>query len=95
MSQYQANPCMGHLEALYLIVSYLHNNRMKWILCNPELPTIKPGTFCYDDDWTDFYSHVKEEDPPAGMPEPLRALVRIGQKQNHTEISYRDNHIPE
>ena len=77
MSQYQANPRVGHLEALYLIVSYLHNNRVKRILFDPELPTIKPGTFRHDDDWTDFYGHVKEEDPP-GMPEPLGASVRIG-----------------
>ena len=77
MSQYQANPRVGHLEALYLIVSYLHNNRFKRIVFDPNLPEIKPDTFRCDDDWTEFYGDVKEEDPPS-MPEPLGASVRIG-----------------
>lgn len=77
LSQYQANPRVRHLEALYLIVSYLHNNPTKRILFDPNLPSIAEGTFHCDDDWTDFYGDVKEEDPP-GMPEPLGASVRIG-----------------
>jgi hypothetical protein len=35
LSQYQANPRDGHLEALYLIVNYLHNNKMKRIVFDP------------------------------------------------------------
>ena len=77
MSQYQANPRVGHLEALYLIVNYLQNNQFKRIVFNPEKPIIKEGTFECDVDWTEFYGNVKEEDPP-GMPEPLGASVTIG-----------------
>jgi hypothetical protein len=77
LSQYQANPRVGHLEALYLIVSYLHNNQCKRVLFDPNIPYIAPDTFRCDDDWTEFYGDVKEEDPP-GMPEPLGASVTIG-----------------
>lgn len=65
------------MEALYLIVSYLHNNQCKRILFDPETPVIKPGTFQCGDDWTDFYGEVVEEDPP-DMPEPLGRSVTIG-----------------
>jgi hypothetical protein len=77
LSQYQANPRVGHLEALYLVVSYLHNNQCKRILFDPNLPYIAPDTFRCDDDWVEFYGDVKEEDPPS-MPEPLGASVTIG-----------------
>lgn len=105
LSQYQANPRVGHLEALYLIISYLHNNPTKRILFDPNLPSIAEGMFWCDDDWTDFYGDIKEEDPP-GMPEPLGVLVRIGcfidadhagnrvTRRSHTGIMIFLNKVP-
>ncbi len=76
LSQYQANPCNGHLEALYLIVNYLHNNKMKHIVFDPqEIKTDESG-FNSGADWKEFYGNVKEEDPPNMLP-PLGAPVSI------------------
>lgn len=69
MSQYQANPREGHLEALYLIVHYLSKNPMKRLVFDPRDPQVDESTFIKGD-WTEFYGDIVEEDPP-NMPEPL------------------------
>ena len=69
MSQYQASPREGHLEALYLIFAYLSRHPMKRVVFDPKLPDVDESSFSQAD-WTDFYGDVEEEDPPH-MPEPL------------------------
>ncbi len=76
MSQYQANPCDGHLEAVYLIVNYLHNNKMKRIVSDPQEIKMDESIFDSGADWKEFYGNVKEEDP-RNMPMPLGAPVSI------------------
>ena len=76
MSQFQANPREGHLEALYLIVFYLHKNPMKRMVFNPRKPRIDEKYFNSGADWKEFYKDVEEEDPPH-MPEPLGRSVRM------------------
>jgi hypothetical protein len=76
MSQYQANPREGHLEALYLIVHFLSNNPMKRIVFDPSTPLTNEEDFFGDADWTEFYGDIEEEDPP-NMPEPLGHPVQI------------------
>ena len=76
MSQYQANPREGHLEALYLIVHFLSNNPMKRIVFDPSTPLTNEEDFFGDADWTEFYGDIEEEDPP-NMPEPLGHPVKI------------------
>lgn len=71
LSQYQADPREGHLEALYWIVNYLHRYPMRKLIINHRLPeNVDESVFRYGDDWRDFYGDVVEEDPP-NMPEPL------------------------
>ena len=76
MSQYQANPREGHLEALYLIVHFLSNNPMKRIVFDPATPLANDAAFYGDADWTEFYGDIQEEEPP-NMPEPLGRPVQI------------------
>ena len=76
MSQYQASPREGHLEALYLIFHYLARNPKKRLVMDPNLPLIDESAFNTDADWKEFYGDVIEEDPPR-MPEPLgKALMQ-------------------
>lgn len=70
MSQYQAQPRVGHLEALYLIANYLHLNPLRRIVFDPTTPQIDESAFNTSGDWRDFYGNVREEDPPH-MPPPL------------------------
>ena len=76
MSQYQANPREGYLEALYLIVHFLSNNPMKCIVFDPATLLANEAAFYGDADWTEFYGNIQEEDPP-NMPETLGRLVQI------------------
>jgi hypothetical protein len=69
MSQYQAAPREGHLEALYHIAQFLEKNPMKRVVFDPRRVKLDESTFAHGD-WTEFYGDVKEEDPP-DMPEPL------------------------
>ena len=62
MSQYQANPCEGHLEPLYLIVHFLSNNPMKRLVFDPSLPGVNEQAFQVDVDWTEFYGDIEEEE---------------------------------
>ena len=70
LSQYQANPRLGHLEGLYLIFHFLWKNPKKRLVMDPTEPLIDEGTFNINADWMEFYGDLVEEDPP-GMPEPL------------------------
>ena len=70
MSQYQASPRQGHLEALYLIFHFLWKNPRKRLVMDPCYPDVDKSAFNGAADWKEFYGDVKEELPP-GMPEPL------------------------
>ena len=70
MSQYQMNPRVGHLEALYLIFHYLWKNPMKRIVMDSTYIEHDEDSFNNCADWKEFYGDVQEEDPPR-MPEPL------------------------
>ena len=70
MSQYQASPRQGHLEALYLIFHYLSKNLKKRLVMDPNQPLVDENAFNVGADWTEFYGEVVEEIPP-GAPEPL------------------------
>ena len=74
MSQYQALPRQGHLEALYLIFHYLSKNPKKRLVMDPNEPSVDESMFNLNADWMEFYGDVTEEDPP-GMPEPLGKAV--------------------
>ena len=70
MSQYQASPREGHLEALYLIFHYLSKNLKKRLVMDPNEPGTDERMFNINADWMEFCGDVVEEDPPR-MPEPL------------------------
>ena len=55
MSQYQANPREGHLEALYLIVHFLSSNPMKRIVFDQSTPLANENNFLGDTELTAFY----------------------------------------
>jgi hypothetical protein len=76
MSQYSANPRVGHLEAVYCIFHYLKRNPVKRLVMDPATPIIDRSGFNGTADWAEFYGDVVEEDPP-GMPEPLGKPVEI------------------
>ena len=61
LSQYQACPREGHLEALYWIINYLHQYPMRRLIMNHTMPEIDKSVFRHDD-WSDFYRDVVEED---------------------------------
>jgi hypothetical protein len=69
LSQYQASPRVGHLEALYLIANFLSRNPMRRIVFDPRMPSLDESVFMTGD-WKDFYGDIVEEDPP-DMPIPL------------------------
>lgn len=76
LSQYQASPRTGHLEALYLIFHFLSKNPFKRVVFDPNKPQVDDRYFNRDADWTEFYGQVIEEDPPH-MPEPLGRSVKV------------------
>ncbi|KAL7515917.1 hypothetical protein ACHAWX_000987 [Stephanocyclus meneghinianus] len=76
MSQYQANPREGHLEALYLIFYFLSKNPLRRLLFDARVPACDEDAFQLDADWTEFYGDVEEEDPP-DIPEPLGKPVHL------------------
>ena len=75
LSQYQASPRVGHLEALYLIANFLCRNPMRRIVFDPRTPTLDESVFI-PGDWKDFYGDIVEEDPP-DMPVPLGNAVSM------------------
>ncbi|KAL7537428.1 hypothetical protein ACHAWF_005758, partial [Thalassiosira exigua] len=76
MSQYSANPRVGHLEAVYCIFHYLKCNQVKRLVMDPATPAIDRNSFNRTGDWAEFYGDVVKEDPP-GMLEPLGKPVEI------------------
>lgn len=77
LSQYQANPRVGHLEALYNVFAYLKNHLdMGRIAYDSITPPIDESVFNHSADWTDFYGDVQEE-LPANMPKPCGNPVLI------------------
>ena len=77
LSQHQALPRRGHMEAAYHIFAYLkkHDNGGR-IVFDSKTPQIDERAFNVDADWTDFYGDVSEELPPK-MPEPKGKSVCI------------------
>jgi hypothetical protein len=71
LSQYQANPRKGHLEALYHVFAYLksHSDKLGRIGYDPKTPEINESVFNGNADWKEFYGDVEEELPP-NMPKP-------------------------
>ena len=77
LSQYQALPRQGHLEAAYHIFAYLKKHETgARVVFDPKTPEIDERAFNVDADWTDFYGDVREELPPK-MPEPRGKPVCI------------------
>ena len=77
LSQYQANPRLGHLEAAYHIFGYLKNHLdMGRLAFDPKTPLINEAIFTHNADWKEFYGDVTEELPP-NMPEPRGHSVSI------------------
>ncbi len=75
LSQYQASPCIGHLEALYLITNYLSREPMRRIVFDPRTPNLDESVFI-PGNWKDFYGDLVEEDPP-DMPQPLGNAINM------------------
>ncbi len=77
LSQRQALPRRGHLEAVYHSFAYLkkHDNGAR-IVFDPITPDIDERVFNSSFDWRDFYGDVCEELPP-NMPEPKGKCVNI------------------
>ena len=77
LSQYQACPRLGHLEAAYHIFAYLKNHPDRgWIAYDPKALMIDEEVFNNNVVWMDFYGKVKEE-LPVNMPKPCGNLVTI------------------
>jgi len=77
LSQYQANPRFGHLEAAYHIFAYLKKHQdMGRLAFDLNPPNIDESFFYANADWKDFYGDVTEELPP-NMPEPRGHPVTI------------------
>jgi Reverse transcriptase (RNA-dependent DNA polymerase) len=81
LSQYQANPRVGHLEALYHVFAYLKRHPdMGRLAYDPKTPVIDETAFHHTADWHDFYGDVVEELPaklpaPRGNPVIISAFV--------------------
>jgi hypothetical protein len=76
MSQYSAEPRVGHIEAVYGIFAYLKVNPEAKLVFDPSEPFVELGTFNEDCDWKAFYGDIKEPEP-VGAPEPLGQAVTI------------------
>jgi hypothetical protein len=77
LAQYLALALMGHLHAIYHMISYLNKHDKSRIIFDHADPIYDPNTFIIQD-WTEFYGDVEEELPPK-MPEPLgQSMNMIG-----------------
>ena len=77
LSQHQALPREGHLEAAYHIFAFMKKKQDGGrIVFDSKNPEIDERAFNSDADWRDFYGDVKEELPP-NMPEPRGKSVCI------------------
>jgi hypothetical protein len=77
LSQYQANPHVGHLEVAYHIFSYMKKN-LDWgrHAYDPVTPNIDYTVFNDNANWMSFYCNVKVELLPK-IPEPKGNLEII------------------
>ena len=65
MSQYQANPRAGHLQALYHIFAYLKSHtKMGRIAYDAKDPDVDMSVFATNADWTEFYGDVEKRSYP-------------------------------
>ena len=87
MSQYQANPRKGHLEALYSIFCYLKANPVRRLVFNPQRISKKSCVFNDGADWKPFYGDIVEE-LPLKMPEPLGPAVQLS---CYVDVSHANN----
>ena len=76
MSQYQASPREGHLEALYSIIRYLGKHPTKRLVLDPTTPRLDESVFQTEANWKEIYGDLEEE-LPHDMPEPLGKPVTI------------------
>ena len=77
LSQYQASPRAGHLDALYHIFAYLRGHpNMGRIAYDPVPPKVDYSVFNDQADWKPFYGEAEEELPPK-IPDPLGHAVSI------------------
>jgi hypothetical protein len=77
LSQYQANPRFGHLEAAYHIFAYMKKHPdMGRLAYDSKRPDIDETVFHLNANWKEFYGDVEEELPP-NMPEPRGHSVII------------------
>ena len=98
LSQYQANPREGHLEALYHVFAYLKKHPdIGRIGYDPKQPLIDESVFASNADWKEFYGDVEEELPvkmpkPRGNPVTISAFVdanhagNVVTRRSHTGI---------
>jgi hypothetical protein len=65
LSQYQANPRVGHLEALYHVFAYMKSHLdIGCVAFDPKTPVVDESAFNNGADWKEFYGEVQEELPP-------------------------------
>ena len=69
LSQFQALPREGHLEACYHMFDYLNNKNKVKMVFDYRQPYIDEKAFKHNVDWKPFYGDVVEE-LPANMPTP-------------------------
>ena len=68
LSQYRANPWLGHLEAAYRIFGYLKKHMgLGWLAFDPKALIINERIFHPNADWKEFYGKIMEE-LPSNMP---------------------------
>ena len=104
LSQYQANPRVGHLEVAYHIFAYLKKHPdMGKLVYDPIKPPANESAFRPNADFSDFYGKVEEELLP-NMPEPhgnkvtLTAFVDANHAGNivtrrYSSFAHRYHHL--
>ena len=75
LSQYQAGPRTGHLEAAYCIFYYLKHNPVRRVVFD-SARIEQTGKFNDGADWKAFYGDIEEE-APLNAPEPLGEAVKL------------------
>jgi hypothetical protein len=77
LSQYQANPRVGHLEALYHVFAYMKSHLdIGHVAFDPKTPMVDESAFNNGADWKEFYREVQEE-LSSKMPKPWGQRVTI------------------
>ena len=76
LSQHQALPREGHLEAAYHIFGYLKNKSKCSIVFDPQESELDEKAFQHNVNWEQFYGKVAEE-LPANMPTPRGKGVKV------------------